>query len=217
MPTDIFQVQGSPNTYGPVVLTSYKSYLAKPYNDIPEPDVTGLNNTYQNRFLVVNGEEYSMDRILPQEYFASATTATTGLIGQLYTMNFPSSGSPAAVFTSQTSSNYGRRPLNVRLEWTTDSTGLGEVVWQAQIRPYTVNTELTGTNYQTLVSGTYSAPASGQTATSDIRMTYESMDYLSKSDLYGIKIIRRADSSSDTHNSAARLLAIELIESSTVN
>lgn len=212
MPDNIFIVNSSPNTYGPVVFTGLNTYQSNPSEDIPEPDTSGLNAIYDDRFLITNGPEHSLVKVLANDYFS--TTAATGTIGSLNTLDFEATGTENAVFNSMTPSTYGNRPLDILMQWTIETTGTGNVVWSAQINPYTEESEITGNNYGTNISGTFVVPSSGIVQESRLYMSYESMQQLGSSELYSVKVARQGTSSEDTYTADACLLAIELIESS---
>lgn len=214
MPDDIYIVNESPNTFGTVVFTGLSTYQATRSSDSPEPDTSGLNAVYNDRFLPSNGAENSMDRLLADDYYSA--TAATGVIGNLRTLDFDAVGSENAIFNTMSPSNYGKRALDVLIEWTIETTGTGNVVWGAQINPYTEESQITGDNYGTMISGAYAVPASGVVQESRIYMTYEAMQNLRRSELYSVKIVRQGTSSSDTYAADACLLSIELIESSSM-
>lgn len=213
MGVDVFKTLDNPNSYGAIIYTDgVRVYQNTDDDSLPEPNITGLNNIYQTRFLTKTGPAVLMDTVLAEDFFSFS--GTEEVVGANNTISFDQND--AAVINSVASAEYGHRPLDIEIEWTTSTTGTGYVALVAQIEPYISGASIGSLEYGTTVKGVFLTPNTGVYQSNTFYMTPESMGGLTKNDLYSVKITR-LNTAEDTFGSGTiNVSSVKLIESSNV-
>lgn len=199
-----------PNNYGITVFQSSRSFGSEDPSTLPDQDLDEAAR-YDTRFLQKSGDRRKMVVFDGNDYLT--TSATTGEAYNLPILSFPSGTTSEAQFVGKTSRRYGRRPFDVILNWTTDTTGTGNAVFGASVDSFPVGTGITPADFGGVTSGTFAVAESGSMQAGTIPMASSNMQGVGPAEHFAIKIQRFGGDAGDTYQDDVQLISVEIRES----